>query len=355
MTLSLVLSALFACGETAPELESPEGAEPVAEGGAPAEVPAEAEANKLRSSASAVFAALPKEVPNPDNPISDAKIELGRMLYYERRLSRADDLSCNSCHKLDGYGVDNEPTSPGHEGQRGARNSPTVYNAALHATQFWDGRAKDVEAQAMGPILNPVEMAMEGPEAVMEKLSKIEGYRELFATAFPGEEEPMTYDNVGKAIGAFERRLLTPSPFDAWLGGDDTAMSEAQLAGLQLFMDTGCTTCHSGPALGGQLFMKLGQVRPYETKDAGRFEVTNDEADRHLFKVPSLRNVAKTAPYLHDGSISSLEEMVRLMAAHQLGKDLKEPEIESLVAFLEALTGELPTEYIKEPELPGQG
>lgn len=347
MSLSLVL-LLAACGDPASEAEAPKPApeEPVEE---------PAEANKLRTTASSVFANLPADVPNTDNPANDAKIELGRMLYYDARLSKADDVSCNSCHKLDSYGVDGEPTSPGHEGQRGARNSPTVYNAALHKSQFWDGRAKDVEAQAVGPILNPVEMAMDSAEAVMEKLAGIEGYEEKFAAAFPGEEEPMTYDNVGKAIGAFERRLITPSPFDAWLGGDDSALNEAQLAGLQLFLDTGCTTCHAGPALGGQLFMKLGQVKPYETEDAGRFEVTNNEADRHMFKVPSLRNIAKTGPYLHDGSITSLEEMVRLMGTHQLGKDLGEPEVKSLVTFLEALTGEIPADYIKEPELPGQG
>lgn len=307
------------------------------------------DAAALRARVGIVFGELPKEAANPANPVTDAKIELGRLLYYDERLSLADDISCNSCHLLDRFGVDGEPTSPGHEGQRGNRNSPTVYNAALHTTQFWDGRAPDVEAQAKAPILNPVEMAMPSDTAVITKLRGIAGYAPLFEAAFPDEADAFSYDNLAKAIGAFERRLLTPGAFDAFLAGDDAALEDAQLRGLAAFFETGCTTCHLGPALGGNMFQKLGLVYPYETKDTGRMEVTKNLADLYYFKVPSLRNVAKTGPWFHDGSLTDLSEVVRLMAWHQLGRELDAPTIADIVAFLDSLTGEVDAAYIAEP------
>jgi cytochrome c peroxidase len=277
------------------------------------------------------------------------------MLYYDTRLSKNHDISCNSCHPLDRYGVDGEITSPGHRGERGERNTPTVYNAALHVAQFWDGRAADVEEQAKGPVGNPVEMAMPSEDYVVQVLASIPGYRPLFAAAFPGDERPVSFDNMARAIGAFERRLLTRSAFDGFLAGDDSAVTDAQLEGLATFLRVGCQTCHLGPAIGGSLFRKLGLVKPYGTADPGRFQVTGNEVDRGVFKVPSLRNVTQTAPYFHDGSIPQLEDAIRIMGEHQLGQPLSKEEIASIRAFLRTLTGKIDPIYTARPKLPASG
>jgi cytochrome c peroxidase len=309
----------------------------------------------LADKAKSMLQPLPASVPNPANEATPAKVDLGRMLYYDTRFSKNQDISCNSCHMLDNFGVDNEPTSPGHKGARGDRNSPTVYNAALHIAQFWDGRAADVEEQAKGPILNPVEMAMASDVAVLDVLRSIPGYVEAFATAFPGEAEPISYDNMARAIGAFERNLTTRDRLDAFLGGDLAALNEQERRGLETFFNSGCNSCHNGPAIGGQMYRKLGFVFAYETKDPGRENVTKDPADRHVFKVPSLRNVAKTGPYFHDGSIATLDEAVRLMGYHQIGLTLEPAQIADIVAFLGALTGEVDAAYIAKPTLPENG
>ena len=326
---------------------------------APAESAAPADAaaapldrDALREQAQTFLGALPAEVPNPENPLTPAKLELGRMLYYEERLSKNHDISCNTCHLLDRHGVDGQPTSTGHRNQRGDRNSPSVYNAALHIAQFWDGRAADVEEQAKGPILNPVEMAMPSEDAVVATLESIPGYAPRFAAAFPADEQPITYDNMARAIGAFERQLLTPGPFDAFLAGDDAALSDAQVAGIATFLSSGCVVCHQGPGIGGTMYRKLGLVKPYATEDPGRQAVTGNEADLHVFKVPSLRNIARTGPYLHDGSIESLESVIRIMATHQLGNDLSAAQVASIRTFLETLTGEVDERLIARPELP---
>jgi len=311
--------------------------------------------SELQQKARALFDTLPARADVPSNPASEARIALGRALYYEARLSKNHDISCNSCHQLDRFGVDGETTSPGHRGQRGDRNSPTSLNAALHFRQFWDGRAADVEEQAKGPILNPVEMAMASEADVLATLRSIPGYAPMFAAAFPDAADPITYDNVGLAIGAFERGLLTPGPLDSFIAGDPNALSAAQQAGLARFIDTGCTTCHVGPAVGGGMYQKLGLVKPYETEDPGRYKVTGDEADRGVFKVPSLRNVAKTGPWFHDGSVETLEEAVRLMARHQLGRELDDAAVGEIVAFLGALTGEVDANYVARPALPKSG
>lgn len=305
---------------------------------------------EIQKRAQQLFGALPAEAVNPANPVTPAKIDLGRRLYYEKRLSLDQDLSCNSCHGLTTFGVDNEPTSEGHDEQRGARNSPTVFNAAFHFAQFWDGRAKDVEEQAKGPVLNPVEMAMPSPEHVVAVLASIPGYHPLFAAAFPGEQDPITFDNFANAVGAFERRLVTPSRFDDFLGGQEDALTDAELAGLEKFMDTGCPTCHVGATLGGQMFQKLGLVHPYETKDQGRFDVSKQEADKSFFKVPSLRNVEKLGPWFHDGSVTSLDEAIRLMAWHQLGKELTPADVGSIATFLHTLTGRVDLAFVAEPD-----
>ena len=300
-----------------------------------------------------LFAPLPDVIPSADNPLSEEKIALGRMLYYDTRLSKSQELSCNSCHKLNAYGVDNEPTSEGHKGQRGDRNSPTVYNAAGHFVQFWDGRAPDVEAQAKGPVMNPVEMAMASEKQVVAVLKSMPEYVEAFRKAFPGEKDPVTYDNMAKAIGAFERKLVTPSRWDRFLRGDQTALTNAEKAGFNAYMDAGCQACHAGTYLGGNMYQRLGAAKPWpDASDPGREKVTKNLADRLVFKVPSLRDVEKTAPYFHSGKVATLEEATSLMAQYQLGKTLSPEKTEAIVAFLKSLTGELPVEYIQPPGLP---
>lgn len=300
-----------------------------------------------------MFKPLPSAMDTATNTASPAKIDLGRMLYFDNRLSKNQKLSCNSCHMLDKYGVDNEPTSEGHKDQRGDRNSPTVYNAAGHIVQFWDGRAADVEAQAKGPVLNPVEMAMPSEAAVVAVLKSIPGYAPLFQKAFPGEKDPLTYDNMAKAIGAFERRLVTPARWDKFLGGDQKALSDNEKSGFLKFVELGCSSCHMGAYVGGSMFQKMGVVTAYpDTKDEGRAKVTKNGADKYVFKVPSLRNIEKTAPYFHHGQARTLEQAVNEMGHYQLGKKLTAAETTSLVAWLKTLTGEIPAHYIKPPQLP---
>ncbi len=301
----------------------------------------------------ASFSALPASFESETNPLTDAKIDLGRMLYFDTRLSKNHDVSCNSCHDLAQYGVDRKRFSTGHRRQMGGRNSPTVYNAGGHIAQFWDGRAETLEDQATGPMMNPVEMAMPEPARVIATLQSMPEYMAAFEKAFPGEKDPVTFPNVAKAIGAFERKLVTPSRFDKYLAGDPKALTAKEKDGLKLFVETGCTTCHNGPAVGGSSFQKLGLVEPYpDQSDLGRFGVTQDEADKMKFRVPSLRNVAKTGPYFHHGKYAKLDQVVRTMAKHQLGKKLTHAEVGKIIAFLNALTGELPKDYIRPPKLP---
>lgn len=313
---------------------------------------AHASAAKLLDTSRALFKPLPERLEAKDNPITPAKVTLGRQLFFEKRLSKSQTLSCNSCHLLSQYGVDGQPTSPGHKGQRGDRNSPTVFNAGAHIAQFWDGRAATLEEQAKGPVLNPVEMAMMDAASVEKVLKSIPGYLPLFKAAFAADPQPITYDNVALAIGAFERTLVTPSRFDAFLMGDAAALTSAELEGLGKFVETGCATCHMGEGIGGGMYQKLGLVKPVPgVKDEGRAKLTKNDAERHVFKVPSLRNIEKTGPYLHDGSRKTLEETIALMGEHQLGKTLSASEVQSIATFLRALTGPLPKALIAEPKV----
>ncbi|WP_111708425.1 cytochrome-c peroxidase [Lutibacter citreus] len=302
----------------------------------------------LQKTASTMFGKLPEVAENPENPITKEKVELGKKLYLDNRLSKDNTQSCNTCHDLKNYGVDNLSTSPGNDGGLGTRNSPTVFNAALHMSQFWDGREPDVEAQAGGPILNPVEMAMPNEKIVVERLSKIKEYNTLFTNVFPKDKNPINYKNIQNAIGAFERTLITPSRFDEFLEGDMNALTTEEKEGLQLFISTGCVACHSSNVLGGNIYQKFGLYDDYwkHTKskkiDEGKFEVTKKESDKYVFKSPSLRNIEKTYPYFHDGSVTDLKEAVTIMAKVQLNKDLAEKDLNALVAFLNSLTGELP-------------
>jgi cytochrome c peroxidase len=295
---------------------------------------------ELRAGALKVLATLPDKMPGSEND-TPARVKLGRELFFEKKLSANNTQSCNSCHAVDKNrgGVDNEPTSPGAFGKRGGRNSPTVLNAGFHIAQFWDGRAKTLEDQAKGPVLNPGEMAMPSEAAVIEKLKAEKKYVSGFKKAFPGENEPITYDNFAKAVASFERTLRTQDRFDDFLKGDDKALTAAELKGLDTFLSIGCTTCHSGPLLGGNDYKKLGILNAYEnTSDKGRIEVTKEDYDEFVFKVPSLRNIALTAPYFHDGSQKTLEEAVQKMAWLQLGKKLSPEEAQGLGAFLRALS-----------------
>ena len=298
---------------------------------------------RIERSQLTAFAPLPASIPHRDGAATQAQIDLGRRLFFEKRLSANQSISCNSCHPLDRHGVDGRQFSAGHVGQLGGRNAPTVFNAAGHIAQFWDGRAKDVEEQAKGPILNPDEMAMPSEAAVLDVLRGIPEYVEAFEVAFPTDEPRLTYDNLGRAIGAFERQLVTPSRWDAFLRGDSRVLSDAEKRGFNTFVRVGCITCHSGIYVGGRSYQKLGLLRRWPNqKDLGRGAVTGSVTDNLFFKVPSLRNVAKTAPYFHDGSVKDLGEAVRMMARHQLARTLDDERVAAIVAWLECLTGEVP-------------
>lgn len=285
--------------------------------------------------------------------ISENKIELGKMLYFDTRLSKDGNISCNSCHNLETFGVDNLPTSPGDTKEFGARNSPSVIYASLHTMQFWDGRAKDVEEQAEGPILNPVEHAIPSAEFLENRLREVPEYQKLFKEVYPNEKEPITFKNIAKSIAAFERKLNPSSRFDKYLEGDESVLNAQEKEGLQDFINTGCISCHSGVTFGGNLYQKFGLYGNYweYTKSAkidnGVYDLTKKESDKFFFKVPALRNVEKTAPYFHDGSVDDLEEAVKIMAKLQLNKELTDKESKSIVSFLKTLTADIDESYKK--------
>lgn len=350
MPCVVILGAVAACSKAEPPPGTTESSRP----SSTASAAASAKSGELSRGKLAMFAALPTSFDRP--PTSDAEISLGRMLYYDARLSLGQSVSCNTCHDLDKGGVDGTPVSTGHRGQKGTRNSPTVFNAAGEFVQFWDGRAADVEAQALGPLTNPVEMAMPSNDAVVAALASIPGYAPAFEAAFPGQKPAITIEHTAAAIGAFERRLVTPARFDKYLAGDKTALTEDEKAGFDAFFDTGCSTCHSGALVGGAMYQKLGLVKPWpDTKDEGRFAVTKDENDKMMFKVPSLRNVTKTAPYFHDGSVATLPEAVRLMGQHELGRELDDATIAKIVTWLGSLEAAPPADLVRKPDLPKSG
>lgn len=296
----------------------------------------------------ALFQPLPEQPPIPaDNPQTPEKIELGRMLYFEPRLSKSGVISCATCHNpAMGY-ADRLPVAVGHNGLKGPRNSPTVLNSAFLGAQFWDGRAADLEEQALGPIQADVEMAMPLEDAVAA-LKGIEEYRNRFAAIWKKQKDPITPENIGKAIAAFERTLNTPdSPFDHYLKGDDKALTAQQKRGMAAFVETGCVACHRGPALTDSNFHRFELPG---SDDQGRYDVTGLEADRKKFRTQTLRNVTLTYPYFHNGSVATLGEAISLMAKNMLGKDLDEKTISDIEAFLGSLTGTMPEVAI--PTLP---
>ena len=317
------------------------------------------EDQELLKRAQGIFKPLPSaEEMQKLRPFTEAQVKLGHQLWYEPRLSKGNTVSCNSCHNLATAGVDNLPTSQGHKGQFGGRNSPTALNAALLGMQFWDGRAADVEEQAGGPLVNPVEMANDSQEAAAAKIAKIPEYQELFKTAFP-EDGAVSFKNITTALGAFERTLLTPTRWDEYLKGNVSALSEQERKGVRAFMDNGCIACHSGVNLGGNSFQKFGLVKgPYwkfiedPKRDKGRADVTKKTEDEFFFRVPGLRNVAKTYPYFHNGSVWELDKAVNIMGMAQLGKELSKEDTDNIVAFLNTLSGSVSESARTMPELP---
>jgi len=296
------------------------------------------------------FQPLPSLPPIPaDNPQTKVKVALGKMLYFDPRLSKSKLISCNTCHNLSLGGDDNQRTSIGHRWQHGPRNAPTVLNAAFLKVQFWDGRAPTLEEQAKGPLTAPVEMAG-SPDIDVNRIKSIPEYVKLFRVAFPGEKDPVNFENIAKAIAAYERTLITPnSPFDRYLNGDESALTQDQKDGMVLFVKVGCISCHNGPVLSDGNFHKFEW-----NNDKGRYKVTQNPSDMYMFRTPQLRNVALTAPYFHDGSVDKLEDAIKIMAEKMLNRKLKDVEIWKIKAFLESLTGDVPIEARVLPVLPAE-
>lgn len=310
----------------------------------------------LMKAARRTFRPIPSVVPAVKaNPVTHKKIELGKMLFFDPRISASGIISCNTCHNLGTGGVDAGPTSVGHGWQLGPRRAPTVYNAVFNVAQFWDGRAPDLKAQAKGPVQASAEMNAT-PEHVINTLSSMSDYVIMFKMAFPDEASPVTFDNFARAIEAFEAILITPAaPFDQYLEGNANALNDQQKAGLKLFVETGCSSCHNGINVGGQDFFPFGAVeRPgaslLPSADKGRSAVTNVVSDEYVFRAAPLRNVALRPPYFHSGQVWSLKKAVEVMAEVQLGAKLSDQEQDDIVAFLNSLTGQLPK--IEYPMLP---
>ena len=324
-------------------------------------LPAEAADTDLRAQAQTIFKPLPKDMASPDRPLSPAQVKLGRMLYFETRASVDGTVSCARCHQPALFGTDALTRAIGAEHRSNPRNAPTVLNAAIQFVQHWRGDRTSVEDQATKALVAPPSFGNPSYESAMTKLKAIPGYPVLFAQAFPGQADPVTADNWGKAIGAYMRTLVTPSPFDAFLVGDERALSPAAQAGLRSFIQVGCVGCHYGVGVGGAMYQKFGLVEDYwkatgsTSIDKGRFDVTQTPADTYVFKVPTLRNVAMTPPYFHDGSVATLPTAVRVMARVQLGRTLTDGEIADIVAFLGSLTGQLPHDFVTAPVLPPAG
>ena len=318
----------------------------------------------LGQAATGPFGALPKSALAPkDNLQTKAKVALGQQLFFDPRLSVDGTVSCNSCHNVMLGGEDNRPNSVGIKGQHGGRSSPTVWNAAFMSVQFWDGRAASLEDQAKGPLTNTIEMGMPNHDVVMARVASIPGYVTQFNAVFG--KNAVTIDSLAKAIAAYERTLITPnSRFDQFISGNAKALNKAEIAGYQTVQELGCDSCHSGANFAGPelpvgtgFYQKFPAIPGSEydakyllTADLGRFEVTKVEADKNMWRVPTWRNIALTAPYFHNGSVATLDEAVRVMAKTQLGKDVTDLQVANIVAFLTTLTGEFPKQSM--PRLP---
>jgi cytochrome c peroxidase len=299
---------------------------------------------------------LPKDGATEEFPLTPERVSLGRKLFFDPRMSGDGTVSCNRCHLAALYGTDALPKSIGAHDLHAPRNASTVFNTGIYIAQHWRGEMRTVEEQAQRALSGPAFGNPDGATA-LKRIKAIPGYSELFEKAFPNESAPVSEVNWGKAIGAFERTLMTPSRFDDYLRGKRDALTESERKGLRLFLDTGCADCHSGAGLGGSSFEKFGVVEDYweatgsKDIDVGRMEVTKKESDKHVFKVPGLRNVEMTPPYFHDGSVKTLPEAVRIMARVQLGKTLSDDDTTGIVTFLKSLTGAVPKDFAEAPVL----
>lgn len=316
---------------------------------------------RLLHDARQILAPLPKDFGTAEFPLPPERVELGRKLFFDPRLSSDGTTSCVRCHLPGLYGTDGLAKSRGNHDKLNARNAPTVLNAALQFRQHWRGDRENVEDQAKQSPTGGASFGNPDAGAAAARIAAIPGYQPLFRTAFPGEADPVTPENWGKAIGAYMRTLVSPGRFDDFLRGDTAALSAREERGLRKFIDSGCAGCHDGPGLGGGGFQKFGITADYPTvtgskeHDQGRFDITHDPKDIDVFKVPPLRNVAMTAPYFHDGSVATLREAVRAMARLELGLTLSEEDTEDISAFLESLTGSLPKNFREAPILPPGG
>jgi cytochrome c peroxidase len=312
-------------------------------------------ADNLLSRAQVMFKPIPASPPViADNPATPDKTSLGKALFFDPRLSASGLISCNTCHNVGMGGIDFQETSVGHKWQKGPRNAPTVLNSVFNMAQFWDGRAPDLEQQAKGPMQASVEMN-NTPAGVMDTIKSMPAYADMFKKAFPADKDPVTFDNMAKAIAIFEATLITPhSDFDEYLSGKENALAASQKDGLKLFMDKGCAGCHGGVNMGGSAYFPFGLVeKPKEeimAGDKGRFKVTGTQSDEYLFKAPSLRNIALTPPYFHSGKVWSLKDAVAIMGTAQLGIILSQKEVERITSFLQSTTGDQPS--IMYPILP---
>ena len=319
---------------------------------------------QLLARAQQLFKPLPADAGTPLRTLGPERVALGRALFFEPRLSSDGRISCASCHQASFYGAEPLALSVGPHGKVLPRNVPTVFNTALQFAQHYGGNRADVEEQAVKALLSPFAYANADYPAAEAKLRALPGYRVMFEKAFPGEAEPVTAENWGKAIGAYERVLLTPAPFDRYLKGDNASLGAQAKRGLDKFMSFGCVGCHNGVTVGGQMYQKFGVKEDYwlatgsqpsevlKGIDKGRFHDTKNEADSYMFKVQQLRNVAVTPPYFHDGSVARLDDAVRIMGRLQLGRDLGPADVSDIVAFLESLTGEVPAQFANAPILP---
>ena len=316
------------------------------------------EDENLLKQANKIFGPLPQAMVSEKNPISPEKVKLGKILFYETRISVDGTVSCSRCHPIGLYAADGLQKSIGNNCKVNPRNAPTLFNTAGQISEHWIGNRVDVEDQAKQAVIGPPSFGMPSYEAVEKRLKEIKGYGPLFKEAFPQDKDPVTVDNFAKAVGAFERTLVTPSRFDAFVKGELTALSDNQKRGLKTFVETGCMICHSSAYVGGQMYQKFGVFEPYwrytgsKEIDGGRYVVTKNESDKYVFKVPILRNVEMTFPYFHDGSVDHLNDAIRIMGKIQLGKDLDKSQVEEIVTFLKSLTGEIPEDALKVPLLP---
>lgn len=321
----------------------------------------------LLARAQQTFKPLPADASTPERALTPERVALGRSLFFETRVSSDGKGSCGGCHNPFLYGTDALPRSVGVGGKVIPRNAPTVFNTALQFVQHYGGNRADVEEQAVKALVSPLAYGNADYAAAEARLRALPGYRAMFEKAFPGEAEPMTAQNWGKAVGAFERTLITPAAFDRYLKGDKSALSAQAKQGLDKFMSYGCSGCHNGVTVGGQMFQKFGLTQDYweltgskeidifKGRDKGKFQDTKNDADAFIFKVQQLRNVAVTPPYFHDGSVAELGDAIRIMGKLQLGRDLADPDISDIRAFLESLTGEVPAQFAAVPSLPAAG